>query len=82
MLEKEIIFFEDKHFDSCHASTLVVLPNEEVVVAWFAGTTEGATDVDIWCSRRDVDGKWSIPKRIAIQFCFMEIIINFIYFIK
>lgn len=51
-------------FASCHASTLVALPNQELLAAWFGGTAEGAPDVAIWLSRC-VDGKWSVPQEIV-----------------
>ena len=47
-------------FPECHASTVVVLKNGELMAAWFGGTKEGAPDVAIWGSRR-VAGKWSAP---------------------
>lgn len=61
---REFIFAEDRPFRSCHASTLVVLPNDDIVAAWFAGTKEGAGDVAIWLSRR-TGGKWSPPVKVA-----------------
>lgn len=34
----------------CHASTLVQLKDSSIMVAWFAGSYEGASDVCIWSS--------------------------------
>lgn len=51
-------------FASCHASTLVALPNGELLAAWFGGTAEGAPDVAIWLSRY-ANGTWSPPQEIA-----------------
>lgn len=49
---------------SAHAATAVVLPNGELLAAWFAGSREGAQDVSIWASR--FDGQtWSAPWKIA-----------------
>ena len=49
---------------NCHASTVLPLPDGSVVAAWFGGTKEGTTDVDIWYARRDDDG-WGEPKNIS-----------------
>lgn len=61
---KEYIFEQPQPFASCHASTLVVLPDGDVVAAWFGGTRESAGDVAIWCARR-VDGHWTAPVKVA-----------------
>ncbi len=39
------IFDSAKFFPQCHASTIEVLPDNSVVVAWFGGTHEKADDV-------------------------------------
>ena len=62
---REYIFADDKPFQSCHASTLVTLPDGRIMAAWFAGSAEGRPDVDIWFSVRERDG-WS-PPSIAAQ---------------
>lgn len=49
---------------NCHASTVLPLPDGSVLSAWFGGTKEGTTDVDIWYSRRTENG-WDKPKRIS-----------------
>jgi predicted neuraminidase len=61
---KEFIFEEDRPFPSCHASTLELLPNGEVIAAWFGGTKEKAGDVAIWTSRRNSQG-WTPPVKVA-----------------
>lgn len=63
---KEFIFDSPQSFQSCHASTVLVLANGDILAAWFGGTREGHPDVDIWCSRR-VDGKWSAPIQLASE---------------
>lgn len=63
-MRKEYIFEDDRPFQSCHASTIINLPNDEFLVSWFAGTEEGALDVDIWCARRKNE-KWSAPYKIC-----------------
>lgn len=51
-------------FAMCHASNCCLLPNGDVVVAWFAGSKEGADDTAIWMSRLPKEGKWQ-PIRIV-----------------
>lgn len=34
-----------------HASNLLVLPNDDILCTWFAGTQEGISDISILCSR-------------------------------
>ncbi len=47
-----------------HASTLVELKNGDILVAWFAGTKEGAPDVAIYGARLHY-GTWSAPIELA-----------------
>ena len=47
-----------------HASTLVESRDGTLLAAWFGGEHEGAADVGIWLSRRDVEG-WQPPRRVA-----------------
>lgn len=61
---KEHIFEEGKYFPSCHASTLTVLENGDVLAAWFAGTHEKNPDIAIWYARRK-DGVWLPPSKVA-----------------
>ncbi|OXM87986.1 sialidase family protein [Paenibacillus rigui] len=63
---KEFIFEDDRPFLSCHASTLELLPNGEVIAAWFGGTKEKAGDVAIWTARRGSEG-WTPPCKVADQ---------------
>ena len=55
--------YESAPFASAHASTIVEAGNE-LVVAWFGGTREGAADVGIWLSRRTSAG-WMPPIEVA-----------------
>ncbi len=48
---------------SHHASTLVQLPDGDILCAWFGGTKEGHPDVGIWLSRRS-GGVWGEPRRL------------------
>ncbi|WP_248924392.1 sialidase family protein [Paenibacillus hamazuiensis] len=57
---KQFLFEDDRPFRNCHASTIVAFPNGDLLVAYFAGSKEGAPDVAIWCSRR-TNGIWSKP---------------------
>ena len=51
---------------NCHATTVLPLPDGSVVTAWFGGTKEGTTDVDIWYSRRNENG-WSKPASVCYK---------------
>jgi predicted neuraminidase len=61
--DSEFIFTEAP-FASSHASTVIELPNGDLLSAWFGGTGEGKPDVAIWSSRRS-GGKWSAPVELA-----------------
>ncbi len=63
--KKELIFEQDKYFKSCHASTVTLLRNGNIMSAWFAGSAEGADDMAIWGALRNNDGIWSVPKKLA-----------------
>ena len=56
--------FTQAPFASCHASTIVQLPNGDLMSAWFGGSAEGSPDVAIWASRRTHAG-WSVPVELA-----------------
>lgn len=60
----EPVFRSAPGFRECHASTLALLPNGDVVCAWFGGTTEGADDVAIWLAVRHEE-RWSEPREVA-----------------
>lgn len=45
----------------CHASTVIALPDGEMMCCWFGGTHEGEEDVAIYASRRTQAG-WSEPQ--------------------
>jgi predicted neuraminidase len=53
-------------FGNCHASTLVLLPNQERLVAFFGGQREGAGDVAIWLVRGTGD-TWQAPVRLVAE---------------
>lgn len=62
--QRQLIFASGKQFRSCHASTILVLDDGTVLIAYFAGHAEGNDDVGIWLSRY-VDGNWQDPVCIA-----------------
>lgn len=62
--QRELVFTDQRPFASCHASSLIVLRNGDLLVTWFGGSVEGADDVAIWLSRRS-EGGWSEPVKIA-----------------
>ena len=47
-----------------HASTLLPLGSNDVLVAWFQGSREGRDDVTIWGAARR-DGTWETPRQIV-----------------
>ena len=49
---------------SAHASALAVLPGDEVLAFWFAGTRESAPDVRIFSSRW-ANGAWGPTREVA-----------------
>ena len=53
--------FTQAPFAQCHASTLVELPNGDILAAWFGGTRESARDVAIWGARL-TGAQWSAPE--------------------
>lgn len=62
-IEQGEIFKAREHFKSSHASTVVKMPNGNLMSAFFAGTAEGNKDIRIWYSI--YDGEWSEPKQMA-----------------
>lgn len=62
MIQSEFIFHEAP-FASCHASTIAE-GKAGLVVAFFAGSREGAPDVAIWLARQEKGG-WPPPQRVA-----------------
>jgi predicted neuraminidase len=64
-MQKELLIKENtNYFQNCHASTVVKLSNDDLLVAFFAGTKEGTGDTAIWLSRKTKNG-WEEPKRVV-----------------
>jgi predicted neuraminidase len=52
------LIFKEPPFAQCHASTIVEVAADKLIVAAFGGTSEGKKDVCIWFSSEE-NGKWS-----------------------
>ena len=63
---KEKILAAPLKEEICHASTIVVLENKNLLAAWFQGSAEGAPDVKIWGARRR-GTQWEPPVLLAEQ---------------
>ena len=63
--KKEFIFIKNEKAPSCHASTVLPLNDGTVLAAWFGGAHEGDNDVEIWISKRDIEGNWSTPVSVS-----------------
>ena len=62
----EFIFEPDTNYRSCHASTIVELPNGDLLAAWYAGTKEKAKDVAVLAARLPKGGsQWTKPYVLA-----------------
>lgn len=53
-------------FNNCHASTIVTLPGERRLVAFFGGAREAAGDVAIWLVAGQGEA-WSAPRRLMAE---------------
>lgn len=52
LISRQLLFDEGSCFRECHASTIALLPDGRVAVAYFAGTREKSPDTAIWLSRQ------------------------------
>ena len=64
LVPKQLLFSSPTPFNSCHASTVLPMSDEQILAAYFAGDKEGADNVGIWLSRCD-HGRWQAPVRVA-----------------
>jgi predicted neuraminidase len=53
-------------FACCHASSLVKLPQGDLLCAYFGGSGEGRQDTAIWLSRRK-GGTWQMPRPLFAE---------------
>jgi len=60
----ESYIFEAPVTPSCHASTIVEIEPNHLMVAWFGGSAEGNKDVGIYLSSNP-GGSWSAPRNIV-----------------
>ncbi len=53
-------------YQTAHAPTILEMPNGDLLLAWFAGSFEGGTDINIICSRlpKGAD-KWEEPVTVS-----------------
>lgn len=61
----EEFVYKTAPFPSCHASTILELPDGELLCAFFGGTHERHPDVEIRLSRKPVGGEWTPPVSVA-----------------
>ena len=54
------VFGANRPFPQCHASTVAVTKDGNLIAAWFGGKAEKDSDVGIWCSVLE-GKKWSAP---------------------
>ena len=59
----EEFIYEQAPFAQCHASTLAEISGG-FAAAWFGGTAEGKSDVEIWFATKK-GGQWSAPQSVA-----------------
>lgn len=66
LITKELIYpIGGGRTPSCHASTLVLLPDGSIRAAWFGGTYEKNPDVEIYSAVRR-NGRWSEAEMVSI----------------
>ncbi len=63
ILKERIFSSQQEWFHDCHANTQLKIGEDEYLVAFWAGTSEGTPDQAIWLSRFK-EGKWHPPVRI------------------
>jgi len=60
--QKGVIYEPTPALPSAHASTIVELPDRDLLCVWYSGKAEGARDVAEWASRFErKTGQWSKP---------------------
>lgn len=61
----EEFLYTSASFPSCHAVTMVELPNKDLLATYFGGTAERNPDVEIRLQRKKADGSWTPPVSVA-----------------
>ncbi len=59
------LIFDKAPFEQCHASTILELPNGDLLASWFGGKHEKDNSVEIWMSRKPKGGTWSTPEQMT-----------------
>jgi predicted neuraminidase len=67
VVDSGFVFDADPRFSSCHAATIAEAAGGRLLAAWFGGSQEGADDVGIWLSRRELGAGWSVPECLAAE---------------
>lgn len=62
---EEFVFENSPFFRSCHAATMLELGNGDLLCAFFGGSREGASDVEVWLSRKSPGSEWTAPMSAA-----------------
>ncbi len=63
---KDEFLYEKTSFPECHASTIVELPNGDLLAAFFGGTKERNPDCCIWtCRKTKGSAAWTAPRKVA-----------------
>ncbi|MCD8262716.1 MAG: family 78 glycoside hydrolase catalytic domain, partial [Bacteroides sp.] len=58
--------YEETSFPECHGSTIVELPNGDLVASFFGGTKEANPDCCIWVCRKEKGSEtWTAPEMAA-----------------
>jgi predicted neuraminidase len=64
--ESGFLFESNERYPECHASTIVELPNGDLLAAWYAGSREKGSDVAILAARRrSRQDRWGEPFVLA-----------------
>ncbi len=59
------LIFNKAPYEQCHASTVLELPNGDLLASWFGGKREKDNSVEIWLSRKPKGGSWSTPAQMT-----------------
>lgn len=63
--KKIFVFPEDSVTPSCHASTVLPSDDGSVLASWFGGEGEKKPDVEIYVSKKEPGGVFSVPVRVS-----------------